>query len=157
MRFLSQVGGSFLLIRFRRKHLLIFSSLFVSMGMALMGASAYVNSYQQNNQVFGVLPLVSVVLVAVFYHLGLGPIPWSYTGTFARPRFSLRRQIRQRQSRNLISYIRSYASLAAELFPVDVRPQMSGLANCVISGYIFVSVKTFPAMTEAMTMAGTYW
>ena len=30
----------------------------------------------------GFLPLVSVMLAAIGYQAGLGPIPWSYTGDF---------------------------------------------------------------------------
>ena len=28
----------------------------------------------------GWLPLVAIIMVALFYHIGLGPIPWSFAG-----------------------------------------------------------------------------
>ncbi len=34
---------------------------------------------------------------------------------------------------------------------------MSGVANCTSSLFIFLVVKTYPALADAVTMAGTYW
>ena len=87
MRFAGQILGSFLLIRFRRLHLLSASCLLVSAGMTLLATSAYFNSGEvvvarESAKAFlGAAPLIAVVIVALAYHIGLGPIPWSYTGT----------------------------------------------------------------------------
>ena len=86
MRFAGQILGSFLLIRFRRLHLLSASCLLVSAGMTLLATSAYFNSGEvvvarESAKAFlGAAPLIAVVIVALAYHIGLGPIPWSYTG-----------------------------------------------------------------------------
>lgn len=54
-------------------------------GMSLLATSAYFSAKDDDDgdamPILGVLPLVSVLLVAFSYHIGLGPIPWSYTGT----------------------------------------------------------------------------
>ena len=47
--------------------------------------------------------------------------------------------------------------ISAELFPLDVRSFMAGFTNMVGSLYIFLVVKTYPAMAAAMTTAGAYW
>lgn len=63
------------------------------MGFCILATSAYLNnkalressaSLDGNSNDFsflGVLPLIGVVSVALAYHIGLGPIPWSYTGS----------------------------------------------------------------------------
>lgn len=85
MRLGGQILGSFLLIRFRRKVLLFVSSVCVSVGFALMATSAFLNDGGNGDSgVGGYLPLVAVILIAVTYHIGLGPIPWSYTGKTKR-------------------------------------------------------------------------
>ena len=48
-------------------------------------------------------------------------------------------------------------SFPAELFPLDVRPFMSGLTNCVSNLYIFMAIKTFPELARALTLAGVFW
>ena len=54
-------------------------------------------SSQQQNTVsidlgaLGWLPLVSIMMVAVGYHIGLNPIIWSYTGTHTLNMLSRRR------------------------------------------------------------------
>lgn len=86
MRLVSQVLGSFLLIRFQRRHLLVFSCVFVSLAMSLLATSAYLNNRPGSEEgasssgFLGVLPLIAVTMAAVMYHIGLGPIPWSYLG-----------------------------------------------------------------------------
>ena len=47
--------------------------------------------------------------------------------------------------------------ISAELFPLDVRSFMAGFANMVGSVYIFLVVKTYPAMAASITAAGAYW
>ena len=47
-----------------------------------MGVSSYLTSGESSDlsPVVGFLPVFGVSLIAVTYHIGLGPIPWSYTG-----------------------------------------------------------------------------
>ncbi|XP_059095673.1 facilitated trehalose transporter Tret1-2 homolog isoform X2 [Tigriopus californicus] len=144
-RLVSQILGSFLLIRFKRLHLLTISCAFVSMGFCILATSAYLNNkalgqssldvdgHSGDFSLLGVLPLIGVMSVALAYHIGLGPIPWSYT---------------------------------AELFPVDVRSFMSGVCNCIGNTYIFITVKSFPSLIDALRFpnlpngggpAGAFW
>ena len=53
-------------------------------GFVLMGTSSYLisNSDQDDIGVVGYFPLVAVSVIAVAYHIGIGPIPWSYSGTY---------------------------------------------------------------------------
>ena len=50
-----------------------------------MGTSSYLisNSDQDDVGVVGYFPLIAVSVIAVAYHIGLGPIPWSYSGTYS--------------------------------------------------------------------------
>ena len=55
--------------------------------MSLLGTSAFFSARAEeegegsvNEGLLGALPLASVLLTAFSYHIGLGPIPWSYTG-----------------------------------------------------------------------------
>ncbi len=43
-----------------------------------MGTSSYLNE-SDASAVSGYFPVIAVSLIAVTYHVGLGPIPWSYT------------------------------------------------------------------------------
>jgi len=70
--------GSYLIKRVPRRPLFIVSSLSVSLGMGLLGTAAYFNT-EDGTSALGFLPLISVMVVAVGYQAGLGPIPWSYT------------------------------------------------------------------------------
>ena len=107
MRFAGQIAGSFLLIRVKRRHLFIVSALCVSIGeflpsrpglatgdhaphfpfvsgFVLMGTSSYLISKAGQDEAMGVVgyfPLIAVSIIAVAYHIGIGPIPWSYSGT----------------------------------------------------------------------------
>ena len=86
LRLLSTFMGALLLRRFARRPLLISTSLFVALGMALLGATSYLSKDRSEDEVvegfIGYLPLISVNIVAISYQLGLGPISWSYTGFF---------------------------------------------------------------------------
>ena len=97
-RIFGQLLGSFLLIRFKRRHLLIFSSVCTSLGTAMLAVSAMFNGGSEieskntlngtvsvenpdgvGGHVLGFMPLIAVICIAVTYHVGLGPIVWSYT------------------------------------------------------------------------------
>ncbi len=56
-----------------------------------------------------------------------------------------------------IAQPRFVTSCSAELFPLDVRSFMSGVSNCASSLFIFTVVKTYPALADALTMAGAFW
>ena len=47
-----------------------------------MGTSSYLmtNSDEGDIGVVGYFPLIAVSIIAVAYHIGIGPIPWSYSG-----------------------------------------------------------------------------
>ena len=47
----------------------------------------------------------------------------------------------------------------AELFPLDVRAELSGAANCIASLYDFISVKTYPQLSNeaALGVYGIFW
>jgi len=147
VRLIGTSMGFFLLRRFRRRHLLVVSSLLTGFGMSLLGASAYLNETKPTAAYFnqttstnstsmttpednvqsdllGYLPLIGVITAAVAYHIGLSPVPWSYT---------------------------------AELFPVDLRGRLSGVSNCMANIYIFVVIKSFPAVKESFGGSGAYW
>ena len=82
-RFLSQILGSFLLLRFRRRHLLVFSCFFVAAAMSGLATASYLTHRDRGEDagaMVGWLPMLAVVTAALAYHLGLGPIPWAYTG-----------------------------------------------------------------------------
>ena len=46
-----------------------------------------------------------------------------------------------------------------ELFPLDVRAELSGAANCLAFLYDFISVKTYPKLSspEIFDVYGTFW
>ena len=48
-----------------------------------MGTSSYLisDSGQEDIGIVGYFPLIAVSVIAVAYHIGIGPIPWSYSGT----------------------------------------------------------------------------
>ena len=79
--YISQIPDS---RRFARRPLLIITSLFVGLGMALLGTSAFLSREKEDagemSGFLDYLPLISVNIVAVSYQLGLGPICWSYAG-----------------------------------------------------------------------------
>jgi len=82
MRLIGQFAGFYLLLRWPRKVLLVSSALAVAAGMAILGAAAHLNEGDGGrglNGALGALPLVGVIVAALAYQLGLGPIPWSYT------------------------------------------------------------------------------
>ena len=50
-----------------------------------MGTSSYLMSKSDQDDEMGVVgyfPLIAVSIIAVAYHIGIGPIPWSYSGTY---------------------------------------------------------------------------
>ena len=49
--------------------------------------------------------------------------------------------------------------ISAELFPLDARAELTGLANCFGNLSIFLVVKTFPALSqpEHLGLSGSYW
>jgi len=80
-RLASTLIGGLLLRKFARRPLLICSSLLVALGMSLLGASFYMSQNQEDEEssiIMEILPLISVILPAVAYQLGLGPIGWAY-------------------------------------------------------------------------------
>ena len=46
-----------------------------------------------------------------------------------------------------------------ELFPLDVRAEMSGAANCIANLYAFLTVKTYPALSDdgMLHVYGAFW
>ena len=121
--------GGLLLRRFPRRPLLICSSLFVALGMALLGAASYISFHQdtqdQPSILLNLLPLIGINLVAVSYQLGLGPIGWAYIG---------------------------------ELYPVDMRTVLSGFSSMMVNVFIFIVIKTFPSLKSSVLESwGTYW
>ena len=56
-------------------------------GFVLMGTSSYLmtNSDEGDIGVVGYFPLIAVSIIAVAYHIGIGPIPWSYSGNVICP------------------------------------------------------------------------
>lgn len=121
--------GGLLLRRFPRRPLLICSSLFVALGMALLGAASYISFHQdtqdQPSILLNLLPLIGINLVAVSYQLGLGPIGWAYIG---------------------------------ELYPVDMRTVLSGFSSMMVNVFIFIVLKTFPSLKSSVLESwGTYW
>ena len=120
--------GGMLLRRFNRRPLLVISSLFVALGMGLLGASSYLTSQATGTietDLLDFLPLIGVNIAAVSYQLGLGPIGWAYI---------------------------------SELYPVDLRAALAGFSSMAINFFIFLVVKTFPALkASALESCGTYW
>ena len=120
--------GGMLLRRFNRRPLLVISSLFVALGMGLLGASSYLRSQATatvETDLLDFLPLIGVNIAAVSYQLGLGPIGWAYI---------------------------------SELYPVDLRAALAGFSSMAINFFIFLVVKTFPALkASALESCGTYW
>ena len=120
--------GGMLLRRFNRRPLLVISSLFVALGMSLLGASSYLTSQETGTvetDLLDFLPLIGVNIAAVSYQLGLGPIGWAYI---------------------------------SELYPVDLRAALAGFSSMAINFFIFLVVKTFPALkASALESCGTYW
>ena len=49
--------------------------------------------------------------------------------------------------------------ITVELFPLDVRAELSGAANCLASLYDFISVKTYPQLSSNLLLDvyGTFW
>jgi len=117
--------GSWFVKKFKRRLLFVISSLSVASGFVLLGLSVYLlEGDGEKSAVLDVLPLLSVIIIAIGYQCGLGPIPWSYT---------------------------------AELFPVDLRGVLSGISQTIANLYIFLVLKTFPAVQEGLTIPGSYW
>ena len=120
--------GGMLLRRFNRRPLLVISSLFVALGMGLLGASSYFTNQATGTvkaDLLDFLPLIGVNIAAVSYQLGLGPIGWAYI---------------------------------SELYPVDLRAALAGFSSMAINFFIFLVVKTFPALkASALESCGTYW
>ena len=127
-RLLSTFMGGLLLRRFNRRPLLVISSLFVALGMGLLGASSYITSNAHetvDTHLLDFLPLIGVNIAAVSYQLGLGPIGWAYI---------------------------------SELYPVDLRAPLAGFSSMTINFFIFIVVKTFPTLkASALEVWGTYW
>ena len=127
-RLLSTFMGGLLLRRFNRRPLLVISSLFVALGMSLLGASSYITSNAHetvDTHLLDFLPLIGVNIAAVSYQLGLGPIGWAYI---------------------------------SELYPVDLRAPLAGFSSMTINFFIFIVVKTFPTLkASALEVWGTYW
>ena len=127
-RLLSTFMGGLLLRRFNRRPLLVISSLFVALGMGLLGASSYITSNAHetvDTHLLDFLPLIGVNIAAVSYQLGLGPIGWAYI---------------------------------SELYPVDLRAPLAGFSSMAINFFIFLVVKTFPTLkASALEVWGTYW
>ena len=127
-RLLSTFMGGLLLRRFNRRPLLVISSLFVALGMGLLGASSYLTSNAHetvDTHLLDFLPLIGVNIAAVSYQLGLGPIGWAYI---------------------------------SELYPVDLRAPLAGFSSMAINFFIFIVVKTFPTLkASALEVWGTYW
>ena len=120
--------GGLLLRRFNRRPLLVVSSLFVALGMGLLGVSSYltINAPETvDTHLLDFLPLIGVNIAAVSYQLGLGPIGWAYM---------------------------------SELYPVDLRAPLAGFSSMAINFFIFLVVKTFPTLkASALEVWGTYW
>ena len=127
-RLMSTFMGGLLLRRFNRRPLLVISSLFVALGMGLLGASSYLTSNAPetvDTHLLDFLPLIGVNIAAVSYQLGLGPIGWAYI---------------------------------SELYPVDLRAPLAGFSSMAINFFIFLVVKTFPTLkASALEVWGTYW
>ena len=127
-RLLSTFMGGLLLRRFNRRPLLVVSSLFVALGMGLLGVSSYltINAPETvDTHLLDFLPLIGVNVAAVSYQLGLGPIGWAYM---------------------------------SELYPVDLRAPLAGFSSMAINFFIFLVVKTFPTLkASALEVWGTYW
>ena len=120
--------GGLLLRRFNRRPLLVTSSLFVALGMGLLGGSSYLTNKDPgtlDNHLIDFLPLIGVNIAAVSYQLGLGPIGWAYI---------------------------------SELYPVDLRAPLAGFSSMAINFFIFLVVKTFPTLKASpLEVWGTYW
>ncbi len=63
----------------------IFSALLTGLGMILLGVASMPQndermSLEDAKNWTGALPLISVILAAVGYQIGLSPITWSYLG-----------------------------------------------------------------------------
>ena len=125
---MSTFMGGLLLRRFNRRPLLVISSLFVALGMGLLGATSYITSNAPetvDTHLLDFLPLIGVNIAAVSYQLGLGPIGWAYI---------------------------------SELYPVDLRAPLAGFSSMAINFFIFLVVKTFPTLkASALEVWGTYW
>ena len=88
-RLASHFIGSYMLLRFKRRHLFISSAMVTGLGMTLLGFtnSPYiqVDSNNENLQGFiGALPLISIMIATIGYAYGISPITWSYAGTLDR-------------------------------------------------------------------------
>ncbi len=92
-RFAAQFLGSYLLLKFQRRHMFITSALMTGLGMVLLGVASMpmtsgisnstptVNdAAEPRSEITGALPLISVMLAAIGYQSGLSPITWSYLG-----------------------------------------------------------------------------
>ena len=46
-----------------------------------------------------------------------------------------------------------------ELFPLDVRGELSGVANCLVNLCTFLNIKTYPTLSEEsiLNVYGTFW
>ena len=107
--------GSFMLLRFKRKHLFICSALITGLGMTCLGFTDYTTDNENLKEFLGALPLISIVIATIGYQFGISPITWSY---------------------------------AAELFPLDARSELTGIANCFGNLSIFLVVKSFPRLSN---------
>jgi len=81
-RLASQLLGSYLLLRFRRRHLFVASASMTALGMGLL---ALVNTLknddtENSSTIIGALPLVAINIAAIGYQFGISPISWSYAG-----------------------------------------------------------------------------
>ena len=86
-RLASHFMGSYMLLRFKRRHLFISSAFVTGIGMTLLGFtnSQFIQEVETTNKnlqgFIGALPLISIMIATIGYAYGISPITWSYAGT----------------------------------------------------------------------------
>ena len=156
-RLLSTFMGGLLLRRFARRPLLIVSSLFVALGMSLLGASNYISFNQ---------PDLGNRETTMHFH------NHSMTTTTAQDELQEPEGTEKSFFLNLLPLIGinmvavSYQlgigpigwAYIGELYPVDMRTLLSGFSSMMVNVFIFIVIKTYPSLkVSALESWGTYW
>ena len=149
--------GGLLLRRFARRPLLIVSSLFVALGMSLLGASNYISFNQAdlgNRETTMHFNNDSMITTTAEDELQ------DPEGTEKNVFLNLLPLIGINMV--AVSYQLGIGPIGwayiGELYPVDMRTLLSGFSSMMVNVFIFIVIKTYPSLkVSALESWGTYW